>query len=93
MGEPEFKFSVGQIVTHKGLVNERDPDRLWKNEPPIKIFIVERLRQECYGGVQNVYSCRLMGASRLSGTGITDKCLNFTEIELVEYPVNASEEK
>lgn len=90
--EVNYKFEVGDTVTHVAAVNwevqeqakEKDKDekglagwgRGYFSEQ--RWFIIERHLQECPGGVQKHYTCR--GVSR--GGVVTKDYFRFNEIEL-----------
>lgn len=77
-----FKFKVGDIVCHRlGFTPKYDKDT------PVKtpILILERQAQECMGGVQLRYLCRLGAATGVSAITFEPRDLfTFTEIELME---------
>ena len=70
--EKVAKFKVGEIVGHKLSTG-------------MKMFIAEVVCQECSGGVQISYLCRV--ASEMYGKFLIapDKLYPFNEIELCEY--------
>lgn len=86
--EIEFKFKIGQTVFHTAAATweaEEIAEGDRKNWPrgffsEQRWFIIERMTQECPGGVQKHYVCR--GVSR-SG-GVTKEFFKFNEIELEE---------
>ncbi len=70
-----FKFELGQCLRHKA-----EPSN-------IRLFVVGRVMEECGGGVQLHYRCRII--QRESGmigntTAVERYPLQFLEIELVE---------
>lgn len=79
-----FKWKVGDVVMPKFAIVQEDTNDDWrslyKNED-MRLHIVERLYQECPGGVQRHYDCRPM-----SSKGIPHmKYIRFNEIELKSY--------
>jgi hypothetical protein len=94
--EINYKFEVGDTVTHAAAASWRAEDqakkedgdqekglRLWGDSysPEQRWFIVERHLQECPGGVQKHYTCR--GVSR--GGSVTKDYFRFNEIELAAF--------
>lgn len=78
-----FKWKVGDVVSPKFSTQEKEDEATgWlRNRNSIKLHIVERLYQECPGGVQRHYICR-----PIDYTGGTPhvKCIQFNEIELTD---------
>ena len=76
-----FKWSVGDVVSPKFTIAVAgEVERGWFRQPAaFKLHVVERLYQECPGGVQRHYTCRPIDAG--TGTPHT-KTLQFNEIEL-----------
>lgn len=64
----DFKFGVGDIVTHK--------------LGGMRILIIERLSQECPGGVQRHYTARVLDGLRRMSQDLE----RFNEIELEPLP-------
>ena len=51
-----FLYPVGSILTHRALLQEPAASS------PVRLFVVERLFQNCPGGVQRHYRCRAVSA-------------------------------
>ncbi len=89
----EFKFNVGDMVLataakHLYLVEmEMNKSQIEKHmwEPPEVNVVLERKSQECPGGTQLFYLCRLWAGPREPSTTI----ITFHEIELEEWSVIA----
>ncbi len=72
-----FKFKIGDIVYHKlKTSSEYKPEQIQKTP----LLIIERMAQECHGGVQLKYLCRVgTSASR----GLTfDPSNNYVMMEM-----------
>lgn len=89
-----FKFKIGDVVRHRISGMAEDPPegertRYFSSSTDRKtrFIILERILQECHGGIQRNYNCRAVG----SEGQMADKCINASELELVactpfEYP-------
>lgn len=81
-----FKFKIGQTVQHAAAVeweiDEQKKDNFdWPSRnTEQRWFIIERIAQECPGGVQRHYVCR--GVSR--NGSVTKELHKFNEVELSE---------
>ncbi len=78
-----FLFPLGATVTHAGFL-ENAPRRHWP-----ALFITERSIQQCPGGIQRHYVCRLLGDGTFDLTGGLGKIggtASFNEIELAPLP-------
>ncbi len=75
----EFKFKIGDVVLLKVAAHEKFPTRA---------IVLERQLQECHGGTQRFYQCRL---SRITDKDIQiiGQSMLLTEIELVAEAQNA----
>jgi hypothetical protein len=71
---PEFKFKIGDVVCHRG-----DRNQL------INMVIVARTAEECSGGVQLHYPCRVVSFDRGS-SAIQHQIVMFSECELEPAP-------
>lgn len=49
-----FKYEIGDVLVHRGQLAEPVSDQ------PTRLLVLERLHQECPGGVQIHYRCRAM---------------------------------
>lgn len=67
-----FEFDLGQIVMHRSMQGL---------DAPVGFLIVERMIQQCHGGVQTHYLCRLFDRERMAGD-----LKSFASMELVAYP-------
>ena len=65
-----FKFKIGDFCVHKAIGPELAEQAY---------FVVYRFIDECEGGSQRKYRCRLV-----SPHGIRDPLIDFSEIELVD---------
>lgn len=82
----KFKYEIGQTVFHTAAATweaeevKDDEKRLWARGfySEQRWFIIERMAQECPGGVQKHYVCR--GVSR--NGSVTKEFFKFNEIEL-----------
>lgn len=89
--EVDFKFKIGDVVTHKTMAPPymKDGDKLGDPKPQM-FTIVGRLMDECPGGVQKHYRVRITDQGRWSGGGgITGNFFQLHEEELVPYEVKA----
>ncbi len=79
-----FKFSLGATVRHVTAgepMSEKESQKTWGNpDREQRWFVLERLLQECPGGIQRHYVCR--GVTR--NGGITSGSYKFLEQELQE---------
>ena len=77
----KFKFNIGDIVTHKATLEERD------GSPP-KMFIIGRLFEECEGGIQKAYLVRMFKKDTIlqRTAALTNDPVRLFEIELAPYP-------
>lgn len=70
-----FKFKIGDTVKHVGRdVRVDDPTRFEM------LFVAQRLIDQCPGGEQYFYTCRV-----LTEKGMGSDYIRFNEIELVEF--------
>jgi hypothetical protein len=75
-----FKFEIGSFVRHIGARPSAPAKRgFYYKESEERMQIVERLLQQCPGGTQRHYKCRLFNASG----GFADRENMLNEIELV----------
>jgi len=82
MDETGFKFKVGdwaKTIGHAGITINDSPGSWRFGAVDIRYHIVERLYQECPGGVQRHYICR---PNMIDG-GIGREYIRMNEIELV----------
>lgn len=76
----DFEFQIGDTLTHRALL-----------EPPVpaavpRFFVLERIQQECPGGIQRHYTCRLVCAlQQQDGSFFQDQKLTILETELTSY--------
>jgi len=70
----EFKFQIGDVVIHKTAAVSASC--LSQTNLPKLGIVLERLTQECHGGLQLHYKCRF---------GIDGLCPMLCELELVLY--------
>ena len=85
--EIQFKFNIGDIVTHKTMAPPYlvASDKLGDPRPQL-FMIMGRLYDECPGGIQKHYRVRITAFERWGGSaGITDKMFQLHEEELVPY--------
>lgn len=75
---PEFKFQIGDTLRHKGFGKERFRYA--------RLFVVERDEQECPGGTQRHYACRVIFTNT---TANQFDMIRFNEIELEAIPDEA----
>ena len=81
-----FKFEIGQIVYHRlGFKSKYDKEGTTKTP----LLILERLAQECIGGVQPKYLCRLGTSSGVSSITLEPR-ENFT---FMEFELEKKEEE
>lgn len=75
-----FKFKIGEIVYHRlRHSSEFNPEK----EKKTPILILERVAQECHGGVQKHYMCRLgTSTGSVPMTFEPNKLFQFSELEL-----------
>ena len=78
----EFKFQIGDVVTHKTMV----PPFQTKDGRPQHFTIVGRLYDECPGGIQKHYRCRITSQDWGGTMGITRDLYQLHEEELVALP-------
>ena len=73
-----FKYQIGDVLIHKALnwLQTKTSAQTF-----VQIVVLERLAQECPGGVQLHYNCRIVGPD---GQLCSDKCLH--EHELMPLP-------
>jgi len=71
----DFKFQIGQIVYH----------RLHSKDNRTQMVVVSRLLEQCEGGIQHLYRCR-MGLSAYAHPFTLDpnRLYDFQEIEIEE---------
>lgn len=65
----DFQFALGETVYHRSMLTARFPAK------SVPLFIVERIIQQCPGGVQRHYRCRILDS--------TWGFVEFNEIELI----------
>lgn len=78
-----FAFQIGDFVRPK--FHQPGFDSEGRRHIPQGMVIVERSLQECYGGIQANYGCRVhsvMGEWREKQYAFSDKLFAFTEPEL-----------
>lgn len=85
MDDMGFKFKVGDVLqaifTPKTI--EKDEEPSWVRAKEVfKLHVIERLYQECPGGIQRHYICRPITAKDGSPH---IKYIQFNEIEVVAY--------
>lgn len=85
----DFKYNIGDVVTHKTMappyLSRRDDgkDVLGSAKPQL-LTIMGRVADECPGGVQKHYRCRVTASNRWGESpGITDRLIQLHEEELV----------
>jgi hypothetical protein len=80
-----FRFEIGDVITMKAMLPS--PSR-W--ESPQRLVVVERLTQECHGGIQRHYGVRAVnkGNSYLGGQdwSFMTVLVQITEPEAAAYP-------
>jgi hypothetical protein len=73
-----FKFEIGEILVHRAsLIPPAQPFCL-------RLFVLERFSQECPGGVQVHYRCRVVGAGP-DEVSLSRDLASFNEVELAPY--------
>lgn len=76
----EFKYQIGQVVTH---ITMQPPylnvENKWLGQQQQLLTIIGRVADECPGGTQKHYRCRITDQSR----GISPQIIQFHEEELV----------
>src|SRR5438128_2436856 len=78
----DFKFKIGQTVTHAAFPVHVQLERAtWMDGKPMRFFIVSRLFEECPGGSQRHYDCRLI---LNDGQGFAPNLARLNEVELAE---------
>lgn len=85
-----FKFKIGQFVQHVGKLThaKKGRDFGWAiGAAPVRFLVVERVLQECPGGIQRHYTCRAVFADG----HIKDSLFQMNEVELIEEAVAAEE--
>lgn len=77
-----FKFAVGSFVRLAGASTFKgDGPRGWlRADKEQRMQIIERTLQECPGGMQRHYACRVFSAEG----HVVDRIFSFNEIELVQ---------
>lgn len=88
-----FAYQIGDIVTHKGMVLDRliPKHGLWNNLSdsrtiePQRFVILERLLQECHGGIQKHYLCRVVSVED-RGAAMIWESFQITEAEVCPLP-------
>jgi len=76
----DFAFSIGDIVTTKASVRCAPSGRDFPH-----LTIIERIAQECHGGIQKKYLCRIATAD-FRAVVLAQHPFEFTEIELTAIP-------
>lgn len=71
-----WKFNIGDTVAHVLPVPG--------GAKAMPMLVVERLLQECQGGIQRSYRCR-MSSKHLASFMLADALHEFAEIELVKF--------
>ena len=72
----EFKFQLGEVLTHVAAPGKE------------KLLVLERISQECHGGLQRSYLCRGLPARG----GIFSELIRFHEAELLLFPAIFAED-
>lgn len=82
--EINFKFNIGDILTHKAMRAKAINDKAFKSEPQ-KLFVVGRHMDECPGGIQLHYVVRPVSDDGFRSQGFAEKTyiLNEVEVELL----------
>lgn len=75
-----FKFKIGETVYHK-LKCECVGREKGRRTP---FFIIERLAQECPGGVQKIYRCRMGVAAEIYANAVTVEMGHLYDLNEVE---------
>jgi len=91
LNEVGFKYAIGDVVIHKGIAGVQPPDekdKEWGNIRSkvttancVRFVIVERIAQECHGGVQLLYM-----ATAVTHEGHISTPHKFAEFELIPLP-------
>ncbi len=88
----DFKFNIGDVVTHKTMappfIEKPEPGKEKLGDAKPQLFIIMgRVFDECPGGVQKHYRCRVTSQSRWDGGGgVTRELFSMHEEELVPLP-------
>lgn len=90
--QADFRFNIGDVVTHKTMAPPYLPaakesqERFGEVKPQL-FTVMARVFDECPGGVQKHYRCRITTASRWDGSGgVTRELFTLHEEELVPLP-------
>lgn len=81
-----FDFKIGDSVTHVGFAPHYETSQFPGYVGyPQRYFVVQRVLEQCPGGVQKHYHCRAVmhdTGSRLGGQVITERIVVLNEVEL-----------
>jgi len=87
----EFKYKVGDLVCHVGAAHaSRLVEPVWKKQEPKAWtmpgawYVLERVPQQCYGGIQLWYTCRPINGKQ-SYFDAGHELVKFTEVELMPF--------
>lgn len=90
--QADFKYNIGDVVTHKTmappylLTADAGRERFGDAKPQL-LTVMGRVFDECPGGVQKHYRCRITSSSRWDGSGgVTRELLTLHEEELISLP-------
>lgn len=79
-----FRYKIGDLCMHASMGHiqsvPRDPG--WPGDHPPRLMITHRLLEECSGGLQKLYHCRVVGTDGIFNTSL----VSFSEVELLPYP-------
>lgn len=79
----EMKFQIGDVLTHAGsIVRGRAlPESA-------RFVVIGRMLEECPGGIQQHYRCRVVVDSISTGLGVpSERAIDFLDVELRRPPV------
>lgn len=85
----QFKFNIGDVVTHKSMVPPYSPTPEGKfgDIKPQMFTVMGRIADECPGGVQKHYRVRATAMGRWSESALTINLIQLHEEELVPLPM------
>ena len=79
-----FLYQIGDTLTHRGLPAGEN------GKAGFRLFVLERMYEECPGGSLRRYCCRVISAND-GKVDLYGRCQHFDEVELCPLPVEEEE--